>query len=170
MTHPLTQNLSAPPCRVSLTHGLPVPVMRFINVHEVYDMTGQDKSQLSAISVAQVLTEQDWYRLETCLRKTNQSLTEGEPERTMGRIMALLAHFFITPLPEKLHSAVFSDWLSVLAPYPNWAIERACENWLMHQNKKPFPRDILSRVKEEVLPYTRLRDALSLINQHQSNL
>jgi hypothetical protein len=148
-------------------HGLPVHVMRFVNAHETCDMISAPKEYLAVQDVARRLSQEDWQAISHALKLTHTALREGDPERTMGRIMALLAHFFITPLPEKLHSAVFNDWLMMLEPFPSWAVESACTSWLKYQSKKPFPRDILTRVREEVLPYTRLRDALNLLFQYQ---
>lgn len=150
-------------------HGLPAPVQQFVNVHETFDMLGTPKESLAHYELAQKLQKADWQMMARTQTQLHQLLQKGEAEHTMGRIMALLAHFFITPLPEKLHSAVFRDWLSVLAPYPNWAIDVACERWLIHHSKKPFPRDILTRTKEETLPFTRMCEALNLLFQHKPN-
>lgn len=72
----------------------------------------------------------------------------------MARILALLAPYFASDIPEGVRRIEAEDWRASLAGRPQWAIEKACRWWKSDENpdhrKKPFEGDIVDRVKFEM--------------------
>lgn len=62
-----------------------------------------------------------------------------------GRIFTLLQQYWSTDdLPEVFEKLV-KDWMDVLEPFPQEAIEHACVSYLQAQSRKPVPADIRNR-------------------------
>ncbi|OOY20868.1 hypothetical protein BMI86_10200 [Thioclava sp. DLFJ5-1] len=75
-------------------------------------------------------------------------------EWIVGRMAALLVHYYTAELPEKVNRAIGNDWAHELEGKPAWAISNACRWWMSADNslrrKKPLPGDISERTDREL--------------------
>ena len=72
----------------------------------------------------------------------------------MARVAALLSPYYDKNTAQAVREIEAEDWLEALAPYPQWAIERAVRWWKSADNadrrKKPLEGDISARCKVEM--------------------
>lgn len=72
----------------------------------------------------------------------------------MARVAALLSPYYDKDTPPAVRKMEAEDWLEALAPFPQWAIERAVRWWKSADNadrrKKPLEGDIAARCKVEM--------------------
>lgn len=77
-----------------------------------------------------------------------------DPVWCMARVAALLNPYFDKDTPQVVREMDAEDWMEALAPYPQWAIERAVRWWKSEHNpdrrKKPLEGDIAARCKVEM--------------------
>lgn len=78
----------------------------------------------------------------------------NRPDWLAGRIMTLLSHGYIPDIDGPLDDAVTADWMHVLSDQPQWAIQKACLDWLAEpgpegrRKPRPQPADIRQRCYE----------------------
>ena len=67
----------------------------------------------------------------------------------MARVAALLSPYYDKNTAQAVREIEAEDWLEALAPYPQWAIERAVRWWKSADNadrrKRPLEGDIAAR-------------------------
>lgn len=84
----------------------------------------------------------------------------------VGRVLALLSHYYVAKSDEALAAAVADDWCAALDGQPAWAISNACRWWMSANNErrhfKPMTGDIQSRVGVEM---ARVKTAAVMIRQ-----
>ena len=72
----------------------------------------------------------------------------------MARVAALLNPYYDKDTPPMVRQMEAEDWMEELAPYPQWAIERAVRWWKSSENpdrrKKPLEGDIAARCRFEM--------------------
>jgi hypothetical protein len=72
----------------------------------------------------------------------------------MARVAALLNPYYDKETPQVVREMEAEDWLEALAPFPQWAIERAVRWWKSAENtdrrKKPLEGDIAARCRVEM--------------------
>ncbi|MGY0793163.1 hypothetical protein ACW7BJ_27670 [Azospirillum argentinense] len=93
--------------------------------------------------------------LEDYLRPANDTWIDG-------RIVTLLSHYYVPNVPFDVQVAAHEDWVRLLSPFPQWAIEAAVDEWLSRPGRqKPMPGDIIAacrwRVEEPALNLKLLR-------------
>jgi hypothetical protein len=76
------------------------------------------------------------------------------PAWCMARVAALLNPYYDKDTPPMVRQMEAEDWMEQLAPFPQWAIERAVRWWKSAENadrrKKPLEGDIAARCKVEM--------------------
>lgn len=76
------------------------------------------------------------------------------PDWCMARIAALLSPYYDKNTPDLARVMEAQDWMEALAPYPQWAIERAVRWWKGAENadrrKRPLEGDIAARCVVEM--------------------
>jgi len=72
----------------------------------------------------------------------------------MARVAALLSPYYDKNTAQAVREIEAEDWLEALAPYPQWAIERAVRWWKSAENadrrKRPLEGDIAARCIAEM--------------------
>lgn len=72
-----------------------------------------------------------------------------EPAWCMARVAALLSPYYDKDTPQAVRVMEAEDWMEELAPYPQWAIERAVRWWKSahneRRNRRPLEGDISAR-------------------------
>lgn len=63
----------------------------------------------------------------------------------MGRIETMLHHFYKPNTNPDVERAALGDWLDVLAPYSQPAIEAACKTYVQDEKSRPTPAAIRDR-------------------------
>lgn len=88
------------------------------------------------------------------------------------RVVALLSHYFVPDIPAAAQMAALADWIDILSPFPQWAVEAAVKEWLNRPGRqKPMPGDIAAgcrwRVAEPALNLKLLR---KMVEHHERQL
>lgn len=80
------------------------------------------------------------------LNAVRQAMKEpASGEWLAGRITTLRRHYSAS-LPDDRHDeAMMEDWLDVLDPFPQFAVEAACADYLRSETFPPRPADICQR-------------------------
>ena len=65
--------------------------------------------------------------------------TPAKSEWIAGRLQTLLSHYFQPGQDTMVSAAAGSDWMSILAKYPQVVIETACDEWLNAKTHRPTP-------------------------------
>lgn len=72
----------------------------------------------------------------------------------MHRVLALLAPYYSTDIPQSVREIEAEDWLVALSEFPEWAIVNAARWWKSENNadrrKRPLEGDIAARAKLEM--------------------
>ena len=72
-------------------------------------------------------------------------LRPAEPKWVNQRVIAFLSHYFVPDIPPQAQLVALADWVRLLSPFPQWAIEAAVEEWLSRPGRqKPMPGDIIA--------------------------
>ena len=83
----------------------------------------------------------------------------------MARIYALLNSYYDKDTPPLVRQMEAEDWMVSIAPFPQWAIERAVRWWKSADNsdrrKRPLEGDIAARCRVEMRGITALPELLS---------
>lgn len=65
-----------------------------------------------------------------------------------GRIETLLSHYYQPDNPAEVRDGALDDWVEILSPISQPAIEHACSSWLRDEpRRRPTPGDIRSRAR-----------------------
>jgi hypothetical protein len=84
-------------------------------------------------------------------------LTKPAPaEWAMARVAAMLSPYYDRDTPHAVRLMEAEDWAEALAPFPQWAIDRAVRWWKSADNadrrKRPLEGDIVARCRIEMDP------------------
>lgn len=96
--------------------------------------------------------------------------SEPACDRTVAkRVVSLLNHYFVSPLPAGQAADVANDWLEIIGNPPEWALHDACIWWIGPNNpncaRKPLPGQIAARIKTEMEP---IRTAEIALQRHEN--
>lgn len=88
------------------------------------------------------------------------------------RVVALLSHYFVPDIPPEAQLVALADWVRLLSPFPQWAVQAAVDEWLSRPGRqKPMPGDIIAacrwRVEEPALNLKLLRKLAARYEQAQ---
>lgn len=75
-------------------------------------------------------------------------VSEKQPSASWlsGRIATLLSHYYDPKHGDLLTEAAAVDWLNILSPFPQKAIEHACDHYMRNvTGKRPTPAEIRNR-------------------------
>lgn len=64
-------------------------------------------------------------------------LAPAEPDRLLGRILALLSHYPAKGLTPDVEQLVAMDWVEDLGEFPGWAIDQAARSWRRTRKWRP---------------------------------
>lgn len=64
-------------------------------------------------------------------------LARAEPDRLLGRVLALLSHFPAKGLTPDVEQLVAMDWVEDLGEFPVWAIDAAARTWRRTKKWRP---------------------------------
>lgn len=81
-----------------------------------------------------IATQED---CQAILRTCQTLSTPADREWIAGRVATLLSHFYVSSMGGTEMRAVAEDWISALAQFPRWAIQEACQEYLVTQERKP---------------------------------
>lgn len=74
--------------------------------------------------------------------------------KLMHRVLALLAPYYSTDIPQSVREIEAEDWLVALGEFPEWAVVAAARWWKGDENtdrrKRPLEGDIAARAKNEM--------------------
>ena len=65
--------------------------------------------------------------------------TPANSEWIAGRLQTLLSHYFQPGQDMMVSAAAGSDWMNILAKYPQVVIETACDEWMASKSHRPTP-------------------------------
>lgn len=89
---------------------------------------------------------------------------EQVPDRILGRIHALMGHYWVGKEDERSSAAKFMDWYAILKPFPFWAIDEACKEWLATSQKRPAISDIKTLTVATLMPPQRMKERLQIVS------
>lgn len=101
---------------------------------------GDDATKSAALSAARVILA-----------------TPAASEWIAGRLQTLLSHYFQPGQDTMVSAAAGSDWMNVLAKYPQVVIETACEEWLSSKTHRPSPAHMVEICERHL---RRITDAI----------
>lgn len=64
-------------------------------------------------------------------------LAPAEPDRLLGRVLALLSHYPAKGLTSDVEQLVAMDWVEDLGEFPVWAIDQAARTWRRTKKWRP---------------------------------
>jgi len=64
-------------------------------------------------------------------------LAPAEPDRLLGRVLALLSHYPAKGLTPDVEQLVAMDWVEDLGEFPVWAIDAAARAWRRTKKWRP---------------------------------
>ncbi|GLR80972.1 hypothetical protein HUE56_07375 (plasmid) [Azospirillum oryzae] len=64
-------------------------------------------------------------------------LAPAEPDRLLGRVLALLSHYPAKGLTADVEQLVAMDWVEDLGEFPAWAIDEAARTWRRSKKFRP---------------------------------
>lgn len=64
-------------------------------------------------------------------------LAPAEPDRLLGRVLALLSHFPAKGLTPDVEQLVAMDWVEDLGEFPAWAVDAAARTWRRTKKWRP---------------------------------
>lgn len=88
---------------------------------------------------------------ERYLADLEHEIRPADRDWLVGRILALLAHYWMPDMSETLQQAVGNDWANVLGKMPRQAIEAACREYLSTDTRaRPTPGQVLKLAEAEI--------------------
>lgn len=115
-------------------------------------------------SVPAVVTAEQATEARGMIVALDAHLAPAERQRTLARVMALLAHYYVAELPAQVQQALAEDWAEDVGEFPAWALDEACRTWRRaNPRRKPTPGEIRDLCRREVATHRRQRDRLRQI-------
>ncbi len=75
-------------------------------------------------------------------------LAPAEPDRLLGRVLALLSHYPAKGLTPEVEQLVALDWVDDLGEFPAWAIDHAARAWRRTKKWRPSIAEIRALCEE----------------------
>lgn len=123
--------------------------------------------------IPQDITAEQCERLRSkYVPEVEHELSPADEDWINGRVATLLVHYYVPNVPHELQVMALEDWIRILSPFPQWAIEAAVDEWLNRPGRqKPMPGDIAAgcrwRVAEPALNLKLLR---KMVEHHERQL
>lgn len=87
-------------------------------------------------------------------------LAPAEPDRLLGRILALLSHFPAKGLTPEVEQLVAMDWVEDLGEFPGWAIDQAARSWRRTRKWRPSIAEMRALCEEACAKERQLAECL----------
>ncbi|WP_193548398.1 hypothetical protein [Azospirillum palustre] len=87
-------------------------------------------------------------------------LAPAEPDRLLGRILALLSHYPAKGLTPEVEQLVAMDWVEDLGEFPGWAIDQAARSWRRTRKWRPSIAEMRALCEEACAQERRLAECL----------
>lgn len=87
-------------------------------------------------------------------------LAPAEPDRLLGRVLALLSHYPAKGLTPEVEQLVALDWVEDLGEFPGWAIEQAARAWRRTKKWRPSIAEMRALCEEACEQERRLAECL----------
>ncbi|PWC74113.1 hypothetical protein [Azospirillum sp. TSH64] len=87
-------------------------------------------------------------------------LAPVEPDRLLGRILALLSHYPAKGLTPEVEQLVAMDWVEDLGEFPGWAIDQAARIWRRTRKWRPSIAEMRALCEEACAKERQLAECL----------
>lgn len=87
-------------------------------------------------------------------------LAPAEPDRLLGRLLALLSHYPAKGLTPDVEQLVAMDWVEDLGEFPGWAIDQAARNWRRTKKWRPSIAEMRALCEEACAKERQLAECL----------
>ena len=87
-------------------------------------------------------------------------LAPVEPDRLLGRVLALLSHYPAKGLTPDVEQLVAMDWVEDLGEFPGWAIDQAARSWRRTKKWRPSIAEMRALCEEACATERRLAECL----------
>ncbi|CAO3360403.1 hypothetical protein [Azospirillum melinis] len=87
-------------------------------------------------------------------------LAPAEPDRLLGRILALLSHYPAKGLTPEVEQLVAMDWVEDLGEFPGWAIDQAARSWRRTRKWRPSIAEMRALCEEACATERQLAERL----------
>lgn len=87
-------------------------------------------------------------------------LAPAEPDRLLGRVLALLSHYPAKGLTPEVEQLVALDWVEDLGEFPGWAIDQAARTWRRTKKWRPSIAEMRALCEEACEKERRLAECL----------
>ncbi|CAO3363573.1 hypothetical protein [Azospirillum palustre] len=87
-------------------------------------------------------------------------LAPAEPDRLLGRILALLSHYPAKGLTPEVEQLVAMDWVEDLGEFPGWAIDQAARSWRRTRKWRPSIAEMRALCEEACAKERQLAECL----------
>ncbi|WP_376967069.1 hypothetical protein ABNQ39_34595 [Azospirillum sp. A26] len=87
-------------------------------------------------------------------------LAPTEPDRLLGRILALLSHYPAKGLTPEVEQLVAMDWVEDLGEFPGWAIDQAARSWRRTRKWRPSIAEMRALCEEACAKERQLAECL----------
>lgn len=87
-------------------------------------------------------------------------LAPAEPDRLLGRVLALLSHYPAKGLTPEVEQLVALDWVEDLGEFPGWAIDQAARAWRRTKKWRPSIAEMRALCEEACEKERRLAECL----------
>ncbi|HYF89513.1 hypothetical protein [Azospirillum sp.] len=87
-------------------------------------------------------------------------LAPAEPDRLLGRVLALLSHYPAKGLTPEVEQLVAMDWVEDLGEFSGWAIDQAARTWRRTKKWRPSIAEMRALCEEACEKERRLAECL----------
>lgn len=87
-------------------------------------------------------------------------LAPAEPDRLLGRVLALLSHYPAKGLTPDVEQLVAMDWVEDLGEFPGWAIDQAARSWRRTKKWRPSIAEMRALCEEACATERQLAECL----------
>lgn len=90
-------------------------------------------------------------------------LQPAQPQGISARIATMLANFYVGAADPALYAAMASDWIVLLAPFPQHVVDAVCLEWLAEHERRPMIATIVRACRERVATPRKLAQRLEVL-------
>lgn len=150
--------------------GLPASLVRHLESNErlMFPNDGEPYSAERGLFEPPQISNASAGLLREAWDKIDLYIRPAERRWILGRVLALLAHYFTPNTDPRVAEAIAEDWAQDLRDFPDWAILEACSSWRREETqRRPTPGHIRNLCQKRVAPHVRLARKIKLtLAQH----